>query len=293
MTVSTHPASLDVAYLNGRFGPLGEMAIPVLDRGFLFGDAIYEVMPVYQGKAFRSEPHYRRLERSLQEIRLQPPLDLAQWRALVQELVARNGGGSMAVYMQITRGAPAVRNHAIPETATPTVFAMVSALRPRDAQTLERGLHIISREDTRWSRCDIKSTSLLANVLLYSEAAREQAQECVLHRGGLITEGSTSSVFAVLDGEVCVPPYHPGILPGTTRDLVEELCGENGTPARQRPIRLQELSAADEIWISSATRELMPVTRLDGEPVADGRAGTLWRQIDARFQARKRECRDD
>jgi len=291
--MSTTPTMLDIAYLNGRFAPLHELQIPVLDRGFLFGDAIYEVMPVYQGKPFRSESHYRRLERSLLEIRLPPPLDLAQWKRLVAELVARNGGGSMAVYMQVSRGAPAARNHAIPEHAVPTVFAMVAPLRPRDQAILERGMHVITRADTRWARCDIKSTSLLANVLLYSEAAREGVQECVLIRDGYITEASTSSVFAVIDNEICVPPYFEGILPGTTRDLVVELCQENGTPAQHRPISVKELAGASEVWLSSATRELMPVTRLDGKDVADGKPGPLWRQIDARFQARKQEQRDD
>jgi len=291
--MSTLPASLDIAYLNGRFAPLGELKIPVLDRGFLFGDAIYEVMPVYQGRPFRSESHYRRLERSLLEIRLQPPLDLHGWKRLVAELIERNGAGSMAVYMQVSRGAPALRNHAIPEHATPTVFAMASPLRPRDSAILEKGMHVITRPDTRWARCDIKSTSLLANVLLYSEAAREGVQECVLFRDGYVTEASTSSLFAVIDGKVCVPPYFEGILPGTTRDLVVELCEENGTPAQHRPISVDELPSASELWLSSATRELMPVTRLDGKEVADGRPGPLWRQIDARFQARKQECRDD
>lgn len=284
---------MTIGYLNGEFAVTTDLRIPVLDRGFLFGDAVYEVIPVYQGRPFRLEFHYQRLQRSLAQIHMGPVLDKQQWNSLVQELIQRNGGGSMAIYIQISRGADEVRNHLIPSTLAPTVFGMASALKSRSPEVLEGGLHVITREDNRWDRCDIKSTSLLANILLYSEANEQQAQECLLHRDGKLTEGSSSSVFMVKNGQVYAPPYGPEILPGTTRDLVTELCEANGTPVTIGPINMAELVGADEIWLASATRELLPVTRIDGHPVSDGRPGPLWRAIDTRFQQYKRECAHD
>lgn len=284
---------MTIGYLNGEFADVTSLRIPVLDRGFLFGDAVYEVIPVYEGRPFRSEFHYQRLQRSLAQIHMKPVLDREQWGSLVRELIARNGGGSMAVYMQISRGAENTRNHLIPKGLTPTVFAMTAALKSRSPELLERGLQVITRDDTRWDRCDIKSTSLLANILLYSEAHEHHAQECLLHRNGQLTEGSSSSVFVVKKGRVYAPPYGPEILPGTTRDLVAELCEANGTPVREGPIDMNELAEADEIWLASATRELLPVTLVDGHPVGDGHPGPLWRAIDARFQDYKQESAND
>jgi D-alanine transaminase len=284
---------MTIAYLNGEFADVASLRIPVLDRGFLFGDAVYEVLPVYQGRPFRSEFHYQRLQRSLANIHMDTVLEREQWSSLIQQLVSRNGGGSMAVYIQISRGAENTRNHLIPRNLTPTVFAMTAALKSRSPEVLERGLHVITHEDTRWSRCDIKSTSLLANILLYSEAHEQHAQECLLHRDGQLTEGSTSSIFVVKKGRVYAPPYGPEILPGTTRDLVAELCEANGTPVREGPIDMTELADADEIWLASATRELLPVTRVDGHSVGDGHPGPLWRAIDSRFQDYKLESAND
>lgn len=284
---------MPIGYLNGEFGDVADLRIPVLDRGFLFGDAVYEVIPVYQGRPFRSEFHYRRLQRSLGQIHMDRVLDREQFNSLVGELITRNGGGSMAVYIQISRGAESTRNHLIPKGLAPTVFAMTSALRSRSPEVLEKGLQVITREDTRWDRCDIKSTSLLANILLYSEANEQHAQECLLHRAGLLTEGSSSSVFVVTQGQVHAPPYGPEILPGTTRDLVVELCEAHGTPVRVRPIKMDDLAGADEIWIASATREVLPVTRIDGHPVGDGKPGPLWRAINAHFQDYKQDRAND
>lgn len=284
---------MTMAYLNGEFADVANLRIPVLDRGFLFGDAVYEVIPVYQGRPFRSDFHYRRLQHSLAQIHMDKVLNRQQWDSLVRELITRNGGGSMAVYIQISRGAESTRNHLIPKDLAPTVFAMTAALKSRSPEVLERGLHVITREDTRWDRCDIKSTSLLANILLYSEAHQQEAQECLLHRNGLLTEGSSSSVFLISQGKVHVPPYGPEILPGTTRDLVLELCEASGTPVVIRPIKMDELAGADEIWLASATREVLPVTRIDGHPVADGRPGPMWQAINARFQDYKQESAND
>jgi D-alanine transaminase len=281
--------ALEIGYLNGEFGPVQSMRIPVLDRGFLFGDAIYEVVPVYQGKPFRNKQHYQRLVRSLNQIHMQPVMDYAGWETLVHRLIHLNGGGSMAIYAQISRGADNGRNHLIDDSLKPTIFAMATPLRNRDQEVLNRGLAVLTRDDSRWARCDIKSTSLLANILLYSEANAQGAQECLLHMNGLLTEGSSSSVFVVIDDEIHVPPYAPQILPGTTRDLVVELCSANNTPVLETDIAMSELGRAREIWLASSTRELLPVTRVDGQSVGDGRPGPLWKRIDALFQQYKAE----
>ena len=282
-------AALKIAYLNGEFCAIDSLRIPVLDRGFLFGDAVYEVVPVYQGMPFRNHQHYLRLSRSLQQIQMAAVMDFARWEALVKQLIERNSGGTMAIYAQVSRGADNGRNHIINNDLAPTVFAMATPMTNRSPEALSRGLRVITREDTRWGRCDIKSTSLLANILLYSEANALDAQECLLHRNGILTEGSTSSVFIVRDGKVYAPPYSYGILPGTTRDLVAELCEANNTPVSLAQITMEELGLADEIWLASSTRELLPVTRLDKAPVGDGHPGPLWRVIDSAFQQYKAE----
>jgi D-alanine transaminase len=279
--------ALKIGYLNGEFGPVDELRIPVLDRGFLFGDAVYEVVPVYHGKPFRNQQHFQRLVRSLNQIQMEPVMDYADWEDLVAQLVSRNGGGSMAIYAQVTRGADDGRNHLIDNRLSPTVFAMATPMRDRGTEILNHGLKVMTRDDSRWARCDIKSTSLLANILLYSEAHTQGAQECLLHRNGLLTEGSSSSVFVVRGGEIHVPPYSPEILPGTTRDLVIELCEANKTPAQLVPIPMSELRLAQEVWIASSTRELLPVTRVDGMAVGDGVPGPVWKQIDTLFQEYK------
>lgn len=282
-------AALKIAYLNGEFGAIDDLRIPVLDRGFLFGDAVYEVVPVYRGLAFRNQQHYQRLVRSLQQIQMTAVMDYAEWETLVTQLIQRNGGGTMAIYAQVSRGADNGRNHLIGKGLTPTVFAMATPMTNRSPEALSQGLRVVTREDTRWGRCDIKSTSLLANILLYSEANATGAQECLLHRNGILTEGSSSSVFVIRDGKVYAPPYSHGILPGTTRDLVVELCKANRTPVNLKQIPLSELGLADEIWIASSTRELLPVTRLDESAVGDGHPGPLWRAIDSAFQQYKAE----
>ena len=286
-------AALKIAYLNGEFGAIDSLRIPVLDRGFLFGDAVYEVVPVYQGTPFRNHQHYLRLIHSLQQIQMGAVMDYAAWEALVTQLIQRNGGGSMAIYVQISRGADNGRNHLISNDLAPSVFAMATPMMNRSAEALSRGLRVITREDTRWGRCDIKSTSLLANILLYSEAHTLGAQECLLHKNGILTEGSSSSVFVVREGRVYAPPYSHGILPGTTRDLVAELCEANNTPVKLAQITLSELALADEIWLASSTRELLPVTRLDEAAVGDGHPGPLWRVIDSAFQQYKAEQIND
>ncbi|HUO81757.1 MAG TPA: D-amino acid aminotransferase [Gammaproteobacteria bacterium] len=283
------PAPLPVAYLNGAFLPLADARVTPLDRGFLFGDSVYEVVPVYAGRLFLLDPHLDRLARSLLEIRLADPMDREAWIRLLDTLIARNEGGDMAVYMQVTRGADSQRDHRMPRDLAPTVFAMATPFDGVPQATREHGIAAVVLEDTRWGRCDIKSTGLLANVLLRAEAEDAGAQEAILVRDGHVTEGASSSVFVIADGVVRTPPNGPELLPGTTRDLVIALAHDAGLPVEEARFAPEALAGADEIWISSAMREVLAVTRLDGEPVGDGRPGPLWRQIFERYQAYKQQ----
>ncbi len=273
----------DIAYLNGKYAPLSGLSLPVLDRGFLFGDAVYEVVPVYTGRVFRADSHYDRLQHSLDGIRLDNPLRREDWNALLASIVQRNGAGSMAVYLQVSRGAGAGRDHRIRPGLTPTVFAMAMPLADRSAARAS-GVTAITADDIRWARCDIKSTALLANVLLASDADHAGAEETLLLRDGLLHEGASSSVLIVTNGCVRVPPYSHRLLPGTTRDLVVALLAADGIDIREQDIPEQTLRCADEIWIASATREVLPVTILDGQAVGDGRPGPLWGRVHELYQ---------
>ena len=281
-------AMLEVAYLNGRYLPLGEARVSPLDRGFLFGEGIYEVIPVFAGRPLRATAHLQRLARSCAQIELPNPLADAAGAVLIDEMIQRNGGGDMAVYVQITRGADsAPRNHVFPEHCTPTVFAMCQTLDPRAPEIARDGVSAIVREDNRWTRCDIKATSLLANTILRTEAKRHGAVETILVRDGIVTEGAASSVIAVVGDSVITPRRSPHILPGTTQELVFELLRAAGREALEQDFDDATLRAADEVWLASSTREILPVTRLDEQAIGDGRPGPLWRQLDADYQACK------
>ncbi len=280
---------LPVCHLDGAFLPLREARISPLDRGFLFADGVYEVMPVFAGRPFRFGPHFDRLTRSLRELRMRDPHDRDGWQGLVRELIARNGGGDQYVYLQVTRGAEFGRNHApLPELA-PTVFAFCAPLPRAPATQLEHGIACVTATDTRWSRCDIKSIALLANVLLRQLACDAGAQETILLRDGMLTDASASTVH-VLRGDVLVtPPDSQWILPGTTRTVVEELATRIGLEWQSGPVTEAQLRGAEEIWLAAATREVSSVTRLDGQPVGTGRPGPAWRRIRAAFDAMKTE----
>jgi len=283
------PEPLHWCLLNGQRMPLAEARISPLDRSFLFGDGIYEVMPVYGGRLFRPQRHLERLARSADAIRLPNPHDFAQWTALLDDLVAANGGGDQYVYLQLSRGADTQRNHAPLPQIAPTVFAF-SAPWPQPAEsTLREGLACITAADTRWARCDIKSVALLANVLLRQLAADAGAGETILLRDGQLMEASASTVHVVHGGVLRTPPNSQRILPGTSRSVVEELADELGIPRRDAPVSEAELRNADEIWLAAATREVQPVTRLDGKTVGTGRPGALWRRIYDAWQQLKRD----
>jgi len=280
-----------LVYLNGDYLPLEEARVPVLDRGFLFGDGVYEVIPAYGGHPFRLEEHLQRLENSLRAIRMEPPLTRRQWGEIFHRLLDPLGNADQQLYLQVTRGAYERRLHAIPETVTPTVFVMSTPLAPRDPELVARGLAAVTLEDIRWQRCDIKAITLLANILAQQQARDAGADEAILVRDGLATEGTASNFFLVKGGRILTPPKSAHLLPGITRDLVLELAREAGLPCTERDIPVEELKEADELWVTSSTKEVMPVTRLDGRPVGNGRPGPMWQEMDALYSACKARLR--
>jgi D-alanine transaminase len=271
-------------HLNGQRLPLTEARVSPLDRSFLFGDGIYEVIPVYGGKLFRPAAHFTRLDRSAAAIYLTNPHTPAAWQSLLQELVDANGGGDQYTYVQLSRGAEFGRNHAPLPQIAPTVFAYCSPWPIAAERTLREGLVCITADDTRWARCDIKSVALLANVLLRQLAVDANAAETILLRDGELTEGSASTVHIVRAGVVITPMNSTRILPGTTRSVVEELADLLGIARRDARISEAELRSADEIWLAAATREVQPVTRLDNVPVGNGRPGPLWQRMYVAYQ---------
>ena len=280
---------LPLVWLNGRLLPLAEAHISPLDRGFLFGDGAYEVLPVYGGRAYRFEAHMARLDRSLAEIRMPPPLDRAGWLAAFGRLVHGNGGGDLLLYVHVTRGVEPERNH-VPQAGTPpTLFASVQRLPLIPDSAIENGVAAVTADDIRWSRCDIKSTSLLGNVLLRWLAADAGATETLLRRDGFLTEGSASSAHVVKGGRIFTPPQTNAILPGTTRGVIFELAERERIASERRPVAEAELRDADEVLIASAGGGIRAVTTLDGRPVGTGKPGPVFRRIYAAFKATQRE----
>ncbi len=282
---------MGIVYLNGEFLPVERAQISVMDRGFVFGDGIYEVIPVYGGRLFRLEQHLQRLARSLAEIRLLNPLSSDEWRRCLQDLVTRNGAGDQSVYVQITRGV-APRDHAFPKEVKPTVYAASSPLRPQAAEVAKHGVAAISLPDIRWQRCDIKAITLLPNILLRQQAVDRGAVEAILVRDGLVNEGAASNLFIVKGGELITPPKGAYLLPGITRDLVLELAAAHAIAYREAAITPQDLADAEEVWLTSSTREILPVTRLDERAVGDGKPGALWRRMTALYQDYKQVVRE-
>lgn len=278
-----------LCHLDGVWLPLSQARIPVMDRGFLFADAVYEVIPVYAGTAFALDAHLQRLERSLRAVRIANPHARDGWKRLIEELVERNGGGDKAVYVQVSRGVETRRDHAYQETTRATVFATASALSPVPEEALKQGLSAVRLEDFRWERCDIKATTLLANVMLKDDARRAGADEAVLIRQGLVTEGAASNLFMLRNETLSTPPADRHILPGITRDVVLSLARDLGIPVEIRPIASTELERAQEIWLASSTREILAVTRLDHKPVGNGLPGPYWSRLHEAWQSFKRD----
>jgi len=283
--------AIPIVYLDGMFLPINQARISVLDRGFLFGDGVYEAVPVYGGHLFRLIEHLNRLDSSLSGIRCANPLSHEQWSILLSDLVARNGEGDLSIYLQVTRGVGSNRDHAFPMGISPSVFAMATPLLPLPADKRQNGVGAILAEDIRWGRCNIKTITLLANVLLRQQAIDAGAFEAILVRDGQVTEGAASNVFVVLDGKLVTPPKGPLLLPGITRDLVLELASADGIPAREDTLAMEDLRKADEIWVTSSTKEVVPIVTLDGTPVGTGFPGLVYRRMMELYQAFKEQAR--
>lgn len=283
---------MSIVYLNGEFLPIEEAKVSVLDRGFLFADGVYEVIPAYGGHLLRLEEHLKRLQNSLDAIRLQNPMTDQEWGGLLHEILERNPHEDQSVYIQVTRGIAAVRNHGFPVEVIPTVFVMVNRLASVDREELRPGVSAISLDDIRWKACDIKSISLLGNILLRQQAHDRQAAEAILISEGKVTEGAASNVFLVIEGVLVTPPTGPNLLPGITRDLVIELARDNGIPVEEREVDEAELLKASEIWLTSSTREILPVVELNGKPVENGRSGPIWERMIDIYQAYKSKLRE-
>jgi D-alanine transaminase len=277
-------------YINGDFLPEEDACVSVLDRGFMFGDGVYEIIPAYGRRPFRFEEHLQRLQNSLDGIRINNPHSAEEWQYLIQKVIDANEGEDQSVYLQITRGA-AKRNHAFPSDVKPTVLIMSNPLTTPDAQILQTGVAAITTEDIRWIYCHIKAICLLPNVLLRQKAIEAQSAEAIMIRDGLATEGAASNLFIVHDGILRTPPKGPLLLPGITRDLVLELAAENNIPYEEANILEADLSRAEEIWLTSSTKEILPVTQLNGNPVGSGKPGLLWERLYGLYQQYKQQLR--
>ncbi|MDZ7654281.1 MAG: D-amino acid aminotransferase [Burkholderiaceae bacterium] len=273
-----------ICYLNGIYQPLAEAKVSVLDRGFIFGDGIYEVVPVYYRTPFRFAQHMTRFERSTREIGLTNPLSREEWLDLVQQLVARNAGEHQFVYWQVTRGV-ARRDFAFPKDAVPTVFAMTTPFARPSAVQRTQGLTAVTRRDERWLRCDVKSVSLLGAVLARQYASEQGADEVVQFRDGLLTEGSASNMWVVRDGTLIGAQKDNLILEGIRYGFIEELCAQAGVPFKVAHLTQDEVATADELMLSAATREILPITRLDGRPVGSRRPGPIYTKLRVGYDA--------
>lgn len=274
---------MTIVYLNGDYVPLEEARIPVLDRGFTFGDGVYEVFLVYRKQIFRFEEHMRRLDDSLAAIHMKNPLPREKWREILMTLVVANPAADQSLYLQITRGV-SERDHAISLATTPTIFAMSKSLPQRD---LTRGISAITLEDIRWKFCHIKAITLLPSVLLRHQATLAGATEAILLRDGIVTEGAASNVFIVHDSVIKTPPKDGRLLPGITRDLVLELLAGAGIPCAETRFGREDLMTAEEVWITSSTWEIVPVIRLDDRPVGNGKPGRQWQHVFEIYQGFK------
>ena len=273
-------------YLDGKFLPPEQARVSVFDRGFVFGDGVYEVIPVFGGRLFRLAHHLARLEASLAAIRLRNPHTVQEWKAIFTRLMAEHGTSDQSIYLQITRGV-APRDHAFPPNAVPTVFAYTQPLKYPPAEQLTQGVTAVTTADIRWQRCDIKAIALLANALLRQQAIEQGAVEAILVRDGLVTEGAASNIFVVSTGRLVTPPKGPYILPGITRDLVVEIARANRIACDEKPVGLEALRTADEVWLTSSTKEILPITRIDGHPVGAGKPGLMHARMFALYKEYK------
>lgn len=277
-----------MVFLNGEFIEKNKAFVSVMDRGFLFGDGVYEVIPVYQGKIFRLNAHLKRLEHSLGSINIPNPYSNQDWRKICEQLLSYTNKGNQSIYLQITRGVASQRKHAS-NSLKPTIYIETNPLSPQSKQTLEKGFKAITQADIRWTHCDIKATSLLANVMYSQRAKESQVEEIILHRDKRVTEGATSNVFIIKDSTLFTHPAGGYILSGITRDLVIESAKQCQLTIQESAFTLEQLFQADEVWISSSTREIMPITYIDDQTINQGNVGTYWSCVYDYYQTLKND----
>ena len=278
-------------FLNGAFLPLNEAKVSVLDRGFLFADGVYEVIPAYAGKLFRLQQHLDRLNSSLAAIRMSPVMSDQQWTDILTRLVEPHNQSDQSVYIQVSRGAGSGRDHKLPSEYQATTFAMCQTIENNNLAHIAKGVQAITLDDIRWDWCHIKSVALLGNILLKQQATDQNCGEAILLRDGYATEGSASNLFIIKNKQLITPPKSHNLLPGITRDLVLELAMADGIDCIEAEISEQQLSSADEIWLTSSTKEVMPVIELNRQMVGDGKPGELWQRIARRYSNFKNQLR--
>jgi len=274
---------MGLVYLNGKYLPQDEACVPVLDRGFIFGDGVYEVLVAYGGRLFRFQHHMQRLDNSLRAVHIENPMTEAEWFEVLNPLLQQHPGHDQSIYLQVTRGV-AKRDHLIPEKVVPTIFAMSNPMPEPDPRYLSQGMAAVVLPDTRWQNCHIKAISLLPNILLRHEAEQQGGNEAILVRNGWVTEGSATNVFVVSAGRLLTPPKGPTLLPGITRDLLLELARDNGIDCAEANISEQQLLSAEEVMVSSTLKELYAVTTVNGKPLGNGQPGPVWRRLYDLFQ---------
>ena len=284
-------SKLDV-FLNGEFLPLAEAKVSVLDRGFLFADGVYEVIPAYAGKLFRLQQHLDRLNSSLAAIRMEPVMNDQQWTEVLTQLVTPHTQSDQSVYIQVTRGSGTNRDHQLPSKYNATTFAMCQTIDTNSLDFIAKGINAITLDDIRWDWCHIKSVALLGNILLKQQASDQGCTEAILLRDGFASEGSASNLFIVKGKQLITPPKSHNLLPGITRDLVLELAIKKGIPCVEREVSEQQLFDADEIWLTSSTKEIMPVTELNRQAVGNGQPGKLWQQVSTCYSEFKTQLRN-
>ncbi len=281
-----------IVYLNGKYLPVENARISPLDRGFLFGDGIYEAIPSYDGRALALQLHIERMKRGLAAIGIENPLTDQEWKDVARGLNERNGGGDLGIYLHVSRGNEGRRFHGFPECASPTVFGMVLDIEPHPPvpdRSTQKGLRVKSTEDLRWNLCHIKSTALLGNVLHFQQSHSEGMDETILYNsGGELTEASASNLFVVIDGTVVAPPLDDQKLPGISRHIcLESLRADGSIPVEERVVTIDEARHADEMWITNSSKQIAPVIELDGQPVGDGQVGEIWERTMRIYEAAK------
>lgn len=279
-----------LVYLNGEYLPLNEAKVSVLDRGFIFGDGVYEVIPAYGGKTLRFKHHMQRLQDSLDGVQITNPLSNTEWQEIIDKLITETGPQDQYIYLHITRGV-AARDHSFPDNTKPTVFVMNNLIHAVEPELLEKGVAAVTLDDIRWQYCNIKAIALLPNILLRQQAVDKGAAEAILIRDGNMTEGAASNVFIVSGGIIKTPPKGKKLLPGITRDLVVELAKTHNMPIEEVSISEQEFLAANEIWLTSSTKEILSVTTINGQPVNNGIPGPVWHDMYQKYQDYKETLR--